>query len=771
MLRAFKQIRENKATVPIILGMAALFLAIPHQAHAWSLVGLAWSSISSVLVSLYEIIVLPIAAFVLYLVGMLMDSAITLSINTAYIFSLSPAVNLGWVIIRDIANICFIFILIYISITTIVQGTNANFGIKNMLTKVIIAAILINFSLFFTKVIVDVSNVFGNWLYGGVEKTLVVNTTNGSPTNHTSLSGLIATRLGIAGFWSATPNANGSSWLTSDFITVFLRLAVVLIAIYIFAYVTILFLARAIEILFLLVFSPIGFMGEVLPQIKKYADEWWSELSKAAIFPIAFLLMLYISLQFINSLGSLNLSALNDNAVKLPLGVTISVSQYFQYFLIIFLLGACLKMAKQYSGEVGEALGGLAQSLAKTAVGAATTYATGGLAFLGRRTIGMGAAKLAENDTLNDAASGRYGRLAQLGGKAALGATRQTAKSSFDVRATKVFGTLSGATLPKEVASSIGKAGGKGGYEAMVKDLGKTEKGYAKEFGDSPEGIARRMAYAKSRKTSLLDWVKVGQKARVKTGEGVAAEAVTAATKGRTQKAKKDAQKIMAQIVQEEIGANNISAAIKTGKPSEIDSVLRNERDRLEDMSSGARKDKEDPAEDLINKTAYKQYDISRLQKVTEDYTIPADERMKAQEEMEKLQKDYDETATKLTESEKADLKKAQEKIEKMETRNKEYVEKIDAVLKVADATKKRMDADDLVRHVKDKIIGKAGKGGKKGKAGEDATGLYAELAKARKAASEASKAEKEILGEDKKEGGEKKEGGGGGEKEKPKGE
>ncbi|MDE2116831.1 MAG: hypothetical protein KGI79_03070, partial [Patescibacteria group bacterium] len=161
MLRAFKQIRENKATVPIILGMAALFLAIPHQAHAWSLVGLAWSSISSVLVSLYEIIVLPIAAFVLYLVGMLMDSAITLSINTAYIFSLSPAVNLGWVIIRDIANICFIFILIYISITTIVQGTNANFGIKNMLTKVIIAAILINFSLFFTKVIVDVSNVFG----------------------------------------------------------------------------------------------------------------------------------------------------------------------------------------------------------------------------------------------------------------------------------------------------------------------------------------------------------------------------------------------------------------------------------------------------------------------------------------------------------------------------------------------------------------------------------------------------------------------------------
>ncbi|MBI5134574.1 MAG: hypothetical protein HZA81_04320 [Candidatus Taylorbacteria bacterium] len=381
-----------------LIALAGLVFVVPQIAHA-QFIDIATSAIGRFFIWPVEILILPLSSFFMYLAGMIMDTSIQFGLHTAYIFSLSPAINLGWVIIRDIANIFFIFILIWISLGTIVNGTR--FGTMNMLKNVVIAALLINFSLFFTKTLVDVSNVFGNWLYGGIQKTLVVNSQD--QNKPTSLSGLIATRLGVMQFWlgNAKENANGVGKNPADltdpskgFIAGILRLTVVSIATYIFMYCAVLFIARSVTILFLMVFSPIGFMGSVLPQISEYSKKWWKELSSAAIFPVAFLLMLYISLQFINSLQDLSLEMLQDKAID---SMGISVSQYFQYFLIIFLLKATLNIAKKNSGEMGTALGGLASSLGKLAVGAVGTYATGGL-MMGLRAggRGLGAALTAE---------------------------------------------------------------------------------------------------------------------------------------------------------------------------------------------------------------------------------------------------------------------------------------------------------------------------------------------------------------------------------------
>jgi len=376
----------NKKTILILLSLTAVFLVVPESVYAIDLFDISFGTLSKFIIWPLELIVLPLAASILALAGNIMDQTINFGLHTAYIFSLSPAINLGWVIVRDIANIFFIFILIYISLGTIVQGTK--FGTKQLLTQVIIAALLINFSLFITKAIVDVSNVFGNWLYGGVKKTLEINSTN--PNEPTSLSGLIVTRMGIVNIWSKSvkPNTNNTGALlsygpSSSITGVFLRLAVVLMVIYVFIYCAALFISRSITILFLMVFSPIGFMGGVLPQLKKYSGQWRDELTSAAIFPIAFLLMLYISLQFINSLKFLTGSALEDKSLNL-FGVTVSVSEYFQYFLIIFLLLATLRTARDNSGEMGKTLGGMADSLGKLAVNAAIGYGTGGIAIAGR---------------------------------------------------------------------------------------------------------------------------------------------------------------------------------------------------------------------------------------------------------------------------------------------------------------------------------------------------------------------------------------------------
>ncbi len=400
-----KRFFTKPAAITSILSLVVALFIIPHHAHAgwFSLDGIALGTIQRLIMLPFELYILPLAAGIMYLCGLIMDIAIQFSINTAYIFSLSPAINLGWVIIRDIANIFFIFILIWISLGTIINGTR--FGTMNMLKNVIIAAILINFSLFITKAVVDVSNIFGNWLYQGVQNTLVSNSSDRS--SPVSLSGLIATRLGIIGFWSATTNANAANAQdyveqvtdgTKGFIGVMLRLIIVCTTSYIFLYCAILFISRSITILFLLVFSPLGFMGGVLPQLKKHAGDWKEELLSAAVFPLATLLMLYIALQFINSLGNLGGKLFDAKTNSIALISNFTVAQFFQYFLVIFLLRTVLKIAKENSGEMGKTLGGIADSLGKLAVTAVTTLGIGGVA-MGTRVLARGglAAAAAQN--------------------------------------------------------------------------------------------------------------------------------------------------------------------------------------------------------------------------------------------------------------------------------------------------------------------------------------------------------------------------------------
>lgn len=487
------------------LFLGAVFLTVPDLAHAQLAdiatgfaVGLG-KAVSVVPGTLLEVIILPLASGFLYLAGSLMDAAINFSLNTSYIFSLSPAINLGWVIIRDLANIIFIFILIWISINTIVSGTR--FGTMSMLKNVVIAALLINFSLFFTKAIIDVSNVFGNWLYGGVQNTLVANSVN--TNKQTSLSALIASRMNIIALWGDTniqPSANAQtnplsySDPSKSIVGRVLRLIVVLIATYIFCYIAGLFLARSITLLFLLVFSPLGFLGEMLPSIKEYSDQWWKELSKAGIFPVAFLLMLYISLQFINSIGALDLKT-TQTSIEIA-GINFNLGDYFQYFIIIFLLKASLDVANKYSGEVGKAIGGAASSLGKLAVGASVAAATGGTAWLARNAIGGVAGRIANSSAIQNAsAKGGIGGLVARTSRSTL---KGVAGSSFDLRGTGI--------LPKE---ATGKAMGidfnkigyqKDGYVGAQK----AREEAARKFADELKATDAEKAAAKPLQTQAV---------------------------------------------------------------------------------------------------------------------------------------------------------------------------------------------------------------------------------------------------------------------------
>jgi hypothetical protein len=113
-------------------------------------------------------ILILIASLIFKLVGVffvsmayILDVAIASTIsNVPYQIS---TISIGWTAVRDLSNMFFIFVLLFIAIQTILglAGGSA----KRWLSHVIIAALLINFSLFLTGVVIDAGNVLamGFW--------------------------------------------------------------------------------------------------------------------------------------------------------------------------------------------------------------------------------------------------------------------------------------------------------------------------------------------------------------------------------------------------------------------------------------------------------------------------------------------------------------------------------------------------------------------------------------------------------------------------------
>ena len=103
-------------------------------------------------------LIFSISTWMLGAAGALLDLTIKTSLNTSNFAS--AAVASGWTSVRDLVNMFFIFALLYIAIGTILQLEKVN--TKKTLASLIVVGLLVNFSLFATKVVIDVSNVMAS---------------------------------------------------------------------------------------------------------------------------------------------------------------------------------------------------------------------------------------------------------------------------------------------------------------------------------------------------------------------------------------------------------------------------------------------------------------------------------------------------------------------------------------------------------------------------------------------------------------------------------
>lgn len=386
------------------------------------------------------------------------------------------SIEVAWIVVRDLMNIFFVFGLIYVGMSLILGIQK--YDIKRQITFIIIGALLVNFSLFFAKFVVDVANITATEIY---EELIFAEAPGFEDRINVGISGQFMSAMGISSFFDPRSGVftDAEEYENIDLGFVLVGSLFLLVAAFVFAAAAIMIIIRFVILVFLMIFSPIAFGALAFPQTEKYAFDWWRMLFKQAFFAPALLFLLFISLQVLNGtiINKNNASfadALSNAALD---GNTI----VFFFIATGFMIGSLI-IAKQIGAYGAKASGNVAARFTFGATGA-----------LGRNTLGRGLNNLANRNGLLDAAS--ESGLRGFTARRALSLTRFGASASYDARS---IADKTGLTKDLEGRGvSLGNRF-KGGYEKRQKDIVSSETKFAESLGKNQTKIDETAAQQKT---------------------------------------------------------------------------------------------------------------------------------------------------------------------------------------------------------------------------------------------------------------------------------
>ena len=181
----------------------------------------------------------------------------------------------GWNFFRNIANAIFAVIFLWIIFSQISNVGVSNYGIKKILPRLIIGALLVNLSYYLCQIFVDLSNILGHTLKDALEAGA-----GGIGTESEAAgwgSAIAATIVGVGGVAAFAALAIGIPTLAAGFLaimTVFIILVV-----------------RQASIILLISMSPIAFAAWLLPNTEDLFKKWMKMFrGLLLVFPIISLL-------------------------------------------------------------------------------------------------------------------------------------------------------------------------------------------------------------------------------------------------------------------------------------------------------------------------------------------------------------------------------------------------------------------------------------------------------------------------------------------------
>lgn len=304
----------------------------------------------------------------------------------------------AWQAMRSIANVGFVIMFLIIIFSQLSSVGISNYGVKKILPRLIVVAILVNVSYLISQLAVDLSNILGGSL-----KTFL----DGIPIFNGALDGNVLAK----GNWIT---GIVSSWITGQVVGVVaigagaavyyggigLLLPVILVAVVAILMTLFILIARQALIILLVVVSPLAFLAMLLPNTEAFFKKW----RKAFVA----LLLVYPAIALLFG-GARLASGILAQTLTGPMGPIVSLAVMV---LPLFFVPALLKG----SLNAIPAIGGLAQKLSSGASRGTRSLSKKGTDYLGQRAA-SGNSKFAQFASKSLQGNGMYGRRRQAAAK------------------------------------------------------------------------------------------------------------------------------------------------------------------------------------------------------------------------------------------------------------------------------------------------------------------------------------------------------------------
>lgn len=198
------------------------------------------------------------------------------------------AINSGWKNIRDVCNNFFIVLVLVIAVGQILRIPNYN---RQLLPKLLVMAVLINFSKMFTGIFIDFSQIIMLEFANGLKDI--------------SANNVILSAIGLPDLYSFAKMSDflkeidktGDVKTILNILTAMLFAVVItVVALVVISVISIILVYRIVMLWFLVILSPLAFLLSTFPKGQSYAGMWWSELSKYLVVGPVMVFFLYISL-------------------------------------------------------------------------------------------------------------------------------------------------------------------------------------------------------------------------------------------------------------------------------------------------------------------------------------------------------------------------------------------------------------------------------------------------------------------------------------------
>ncbi len=298
----------------------------------------------------------------------------------------------GWKLVRDFTNLLFIFALFVIAFTLILDldggdKVTMTSNPKRTLARVLMMALLVNFSFFMARSVIDITNKLSLQFYTNMSKapevTLNADTTEqdvnsfyaqpGNETIHSIATGIIS-KINPQDFLldskGAAVTAGPGKYAKLFFLSLVSACFGFFLA-YIFLSIAILFIGRTIGLYLAVIISPLAFVSYTVPFLQRQPyigfDDWMKQFMGLAFMGPIFLFFVYIGIQFFTIPISLGQGQLSSTAGIL-----------FKFAIIAMFFTLAKRIAKDMSGKIGDMATGIVTGALTSVATIGAAAATGG---------------------------------------------------------------------------------------------------------------------------------------------------------------------------------------------------------------------------------------------------------------------------------------------------------------------------------------------------------------------------------------------------------